>query len=207
VLDEPTDELSMNSAYCHSSEKGPGSNLFTDGTTVSKSESNLSFASQLVCRPGWSSQCDGNSSLKVQNVDAHSSARNLTDCCDGFLLGTRLLILDRDRKYSEGFRNLLEEAGTGIVRLPARSPNLNAFAERFVLSVKSECLDRMILFGEASLRRAVHQYLAHYHRERNHQGLDNGLIEPAACVDQDRGKVECRERLGGMLKYYYRAAA
>ena len=134
-------------------------------------------------------------------------ARNLTDCCDGFLREKRFLILDRDKKYSEGFRNLLEDAGTDIVRLPVRSPNLNAFAERFVLSIKAECLDRMILFGEASLRRAVNQYLVHYHGERNHQGLDNRLVEPAARVGGNNGKVECRERLGGILKYYYRAAA
>ena len=102
---------------------------------------------------------------------------------------------------------MLEDAGTEMVRLPVRSPNLNAYAERIVLSFKSECLDRMILFGEASLRRAVNQYLVHYHGERNHQGLGNRLIEPAASVGENSGKVECRERLGGMLKYYYRAAA
>ena len=85
-------------------------------------------------------------------------------------------------------------------RLPVRSPNLNAYAERIVLSFKSECLDRMILFGEASLGRAVNQYLVHYHMERNHQGLNNRLIEPAATGGENSDKVECRERLGGMLK-------
>ena len=134
-------------------------------------------------------------------------ARNLTDCFDGFLRGKRFLILDRDKKYSEGFRNLLEDAGTDIVRLPVWSPNLNAYAERIILSIKTECLERMIFFGEASLRRAVVQYLAHYHRERNHQGLNNRLIELATTVGGNSGKVECRERMGGMLKYYYRAAA
>jgi hypothetical protein len=88
-----------------------------------------------------------------------------------------------------------------------RSPNLNAHAERMALSLKSECLERMILFGEASLRTAVNQYLLHYHGERNHQGLGNRLIEPAGSVGENRGEVECRERLGGMLKYYSRAAA
>jgi transposase InsO family protein len=134
-------------------------------------------------------------------------ARYLTDCCDGFLSGTRFLILDRDQKYSDGFRKLLHDSGTEIVRLPVRSPNLNAFAERFVLSIKAECLDRMILFGEASLRRAINQYLVHYHTERNHQGLNNRLIEADTTVGQNVGRVDCRERIGGMLKYYYRAAA
>lgn len=132
-------------------------------------------------------------------------ARNLTDCNDGFLLGKRFLILDRDKKYTEGFREVLNDAGTKIGRLPVRSPNLNAYAERVVLSVKSECLERMILFGEASLRRALNQYLIPY--ERNHQGLGDQLIEPGANAGENKGKIECRERLGGILKYYYRAAA
>ena len=123
------------------------------------------------------------------------------------LRGRRLLILDRDRKYTEGFRKMLEDAGMEMVRLPVRSPNLNAYAERIVLSFKSECLDRMVLFGEASLKRAVSPYLVHYHGKRNQQGLGNRLIEPAASVGEKRGKVECRERLGGMLKYSYRDAA
>lgn len=80
---------------------------------------------------------------------------------------------------------------------------MNAYAERFVLSIKSECLDRLILFGERSLRKACHEYLSHYHAERNHQGLDNELIEPRLS---GRGSVVCDERLGGLLKYYRRAA-
>jgi transposase InsO family protein len=92
------------------------------------------------------------------------------------------------------------------VRLPARSPNLNAFAERFVRSIKSECLDRMILIGEPSLRRAVDQFCSHYHRERNHQGLENKIIEPEFGLAAE-GEVNCRERLGGLLRYYYRDAA
>ena len=97
--------------------------------------------------------------------------RNLTDPVDGFLLGKRFLIMDRDKKFAEGFRSLLEAAGTRVVRLPPRSPNLNAYIERFVLSIKSECLDRMIFFGEQSLWRAVTEFVRHYHGERNHQGL------------------------------------
>ncbi|MFN0059388.1 MAG: integrase core domain-containing protein [Planctomycetota bacterium] len=132
-------------------------------------------------------------------------ARNLTDCRDGFLHGQRFLILDRDTKYTAKFREILTGAGVDPIILPARSPNLNAFAERFVLSIKSECLDRLILFGERSLRRACSEYLRHYHAERNHQGLDNNLIDSGATVGE--GEVNCAERLGGLLKYYHRAAA
>ena len=103
--------------------------------------------------------------------------RNLT-APDGVLDGKRFLIMDRDSKFCAAFRRLLEDAGTEPVRLPYRSPNLNAFCERCVRSIKEECLDRVILFGEASLRRAIKEYLVHFHRERNHQGLDNRLIEP-----------------------------
>jgi transposase InsO family protein len=134
-------------------------------------------------------------------------ARNLTDSFDGFLLGTRYLLMDRDTKYSEAFRFLLEQADVKPVKLPARSPNLNPHLERFLRSLKEECLERMILFGERSLWKAVGQFLMHYHRERNHQGLGNRLIEAGAEVGQINGKVQCRERLGGLLRYYYREAA
>ena len=85
--------------------------------------------------------------------------RNLTDPLDGFLRGKRWLILDRDQKFTTQFRDLLEHAGTDVVRLPHRSPNLNAYVERFVLSVKSECLNRMVFFGEPSLRRAISEFI------------------------------------------------
>ena len=133
--------------------------------------------------------------------------RNLTNEFDGFLLGKRFLIMDRDKKFTADFRNLIEHSGTDIIRLPYRSPNLNAHAERFVLSIKSECLDRMIFFGERSLRRAVAEFVRHYHGERNHQGLDNQLIEPHEAVGRRQGGVRCSERLGGLLNYYYRKAA
>ena len=133
--------------------------------------------------------------------------RNLTDPVDGFLLGKRFLILDRDKKFSVDFRDLIEDAGTDVLRLPYRSPNLNAYVERFVLSIKSECLERMIFFGENSLRRAISAYVTHYHLERNHQSLGNSLIEPARNVGSRHGSVRCRERLGGMLNYYFRDAA
>ena len=93
------------------------------------------------------------------------------------------------------------------VRLPPKSPNLNAHIERYMRSLKEECLERLILFGEESLRNAVCEYLAHFHSERNHQGLDNELIQPGAEANRSQGEIECRTRLDGMLRYYYRKAA
>ena len=92
------------------------------------------------------------------------------------------------------------------LRLPARSPNLNAFAERFVGSIKSECLARMLPLGEGHLRTAVRAFVDHYYEEQPHQGLDNECIAPTTTL-VGTGQVRCRERLGGVLKFYYRAAA
>jgi putative transposase len=133
-------------------------------------------------------------------------ARNITAVGDGFLCGKQYLILDRDAKYSPEFCNFLVREGVDVIRLPPRSPNLNAFAERFVRSVKSECLSRMIFFGQASLRHAITQCVTHYHTERNHQGLGNRLLQPQVDVGHSHVKVNRRERLGGMLSYYHRAA-
>ncbi len=133
--------------------------------------------------------------------------RNLTDPLDGSLAEKRFLILDRDSKFSKAFRNLLEDTGVEVARLPYRSPNLNAYAERFVKSIKDECLNRMIFFGERSLRKATREYAAHYHRERNHQGIDNRMIEPSVCAESASSVIECAQRLGGMLRFYHRAAA
>jgi transposase InsO family protein len=134
-------------------------------------------------------------------------ARNLTDAEDGFLKGKRYLLMDRDGKFSPAFQAILKTEGVNAVLLPAKSPNLNAHLERFHRSLKEECLEKMIFFGEASLRNAVREFLAHYHAERNQQGLENRLIEPGPEVGQTAGTIGCRERLGGMLKYYYRRAA
>jgi hypothetical protein len=133
--------------------------------------------------------------------------RNITDMDGGFLRGKRYLILDRDAKYSDGFRNALVREGIHVVRLPPRSRDLNAYAERLVRSIKEECLNRMIFFGQASLRHAITQYMAYYHCERNHQGLGNRLLQPLSSVDELHGTVKRRERLGGMLSYYHRHAA
>jgi len=134
-------------------------------------------------------------------------ARNLLDAEEGFLVGKRYLILDRDPLYTGDFRRMLEAAGVKAVRLPPRSPDLNAFAERFVLSIKSECLDRIVPLGERHLRRAVTEFAAHYHRERNHQGLGNMLIMPAREPANSNGPVVRTERLGGLLNFYSRRAA
>ena len=133
--------------------------------------------------------------------------RNLTDAEEGFLGGKRLLIHDRDPLFTKQFRETLRAAGVESVRLPVRSPNLNAYAERFVRTIKESCLERMILFGEESLRRAAAEFVEHYHRERNHQGLDNQLIFPGQASPDVSAPIERRQRLGGMLNYYYRQAA
>jgi putative transposase len=134
-------------------------------------------------------------------------ARNLTDSFDGFLLGKKAVLMDRDANFSSAFRTILEDADVNAVRLPPKSPNLNSHLERFHLSIKSECLSRMIFFGEKSLRHAVDSFLQHYHAERNHQGLSNNLIDPTDPIGRSEGEIECRERLGGMLNYYHRKAA
>jgi transposase InsO family protein len=133
--------------------------------------------------------------------------RNLTDCYDGFLLGKRYLILDRDPLFTQGVRRSLGDSGVEVVRLPRRSPNLNAFAERFVLSVRSECLNHLLIFGEAHLRHVLAEFMSHYHCERPHQGLEGRLIEPDARVHPAEGEIVCRPRLGGLLRYYFRQAA
>jgi putative transposase len=92
-------------------------------------------------------------------------------------------------------------------KLPPRSPNLNAYAERFVLSLKSECLEKMIFLGEGMLRRSVTEFMEHYHEERNHQGLDNEVIIPFEHVGKEQGRIQRKQRLGGLLNYYYRVAA
>src|SRR5262249_37384329 len=109
--------------------------------------------------------------------------------------------------FTAEFMNMIAGAGVESVKLPARCPNLNAYAERFVRSIKESCLERMILFGEASLRTAIANFVVHYHSERNHQGLANKLISSEAAPLGSKGEVKRRQRLGGMLNYYYRAAA
>src|SRR5260370_40884773 len=133
--------------------------------------------------------------------------RDITDGVDGILHGKRYLIHDRGPWSTTAFLDRVAEVGVKFVKLPPRSPNLNAHAERFVRTIKESCLERMLLFGEESLRTAILSFVAHYHTERNHQGLANRLISPEVGHLGKAGVVQRRQRLGGMLNSYYRAAA
>ena len=135
-------------------------------------------------------------------------ARNLTMDAWGILQPGQYLIHGRDTKFCAAFKETLDDAGVKRVPLPPRSPQLNAFAERFVRSVKEEALSRMILFGERSLWYVLNEYMTHYHEERPHQGKGNVILFPCIRPEQDReGTIRCHERLGGLLKYYDRDAA
>ena len=146
-------------------------------------------------------------------------ARNVTDAFDGPLRKGKFLIHDRDPRFTKRFRGILQAGGVTCKKLPPRSPNLNAYAERFVRSIKSECLDNFIFVSEKQLRYVIDEYVEHYNRERPHQGIGNvpitspseeRLESPVLSIHPRTikiGKVQCRERLGGMLKHYYRKAA
>jgi transposase InsO family protein len=131
--------------------------------------------------------------------------RDLANDIDGVLCGGRVLVCDGDRKWSRAVLEFLDGAGIRVIRTPFRAPNCNAYAERFVRSIKEECLDRVIPLGERHLRRTVAEFVAHYHGERNHQGIGNELIVRAPGP-RTNGRVRRRQRLGGMLNFYYRAA-
>jgi putative transposase len=131
--------------------------------------------------------------------------RAVTDATDGVLAERRILICDRDRKWSAGVRDLLQTSGLRVIQTPVCAPNCNAYAERFVRSVKEECLDRLIPVGERHFRRVLAEFVVHYHRERNHQGLGNELIEDQRGT-QRGGQIRRRARLGGVLNSYYHAA-
>jgi transposase InsO family protein len=135
-------------------------------------------------------------------------ARNVMMDEWGFLSPGQYLNQDRDGKYCPAFQQLIDVAGVTRVPLPPRSPNLNAYAERWVRSVKEECLSRLILFGEASLCHAIREYVALYHHEQNHQGKGNVLLfPPSRKARAYASPLDCRERLGGLLKSYDREAA
>jgi putative transposase len=137
-------------------------------------------------------------------------ARNLTDTVDGFLRNATYLIHDRDPLFTDAFEGILRERGVKCVRIPARSPNCNPHAERFAKTVRDECLHHFVFFGERHLRFVLKEFMAHYHRERFHQGLGGLLIEKQTGSTTEkaaRGRVVRRSRLGGMLNFYYREAA
>jgi putative transposase len=123
------------------------------------------------------------------------------------LAGKRFLLHDRDPEFTEAFRDTLATIGIQTVRLPPRSPNLNAHAERFVRTIKESCLDRLILVGEGSLRVSIREFMPHYHHERPHQGMGNLLLFPTTPTVQSTRPIVCRSRLGGLLNYYHRPAA
>jgi transposase InsO family protein len=133
-------------------------------------------------------------------------ARHLTDETDGILEAPCVLICDRDVKWTNAVRDLVEMSGVRVIRTPFRAPNCNARAERFVRSIKEKCLNRVIPLGERHFRRALAEFVAHYQHERNHQGLDNKLICPNPKLVREGGEVKRSERLGGLLNYYYRTA-
>jgi putative transposase len=134
--------------------------------------------------------------------------RNVTMADWGCLSPGQYLIHDRDGKYCPAFQRLIDDAGVRRVPLPPQSPNLNAYAERWVRSVKEEALSQLILFGEQSLRHALKGYMTHFHQERPHQGKGNVVLMPiSASSPRQGGPIHCRERLGGLLKYYHREAA
>lgn len=130
-----------------------------------------------------------------------------TRAVDGFLRNTRYLIHHRDPLFTQHFAEILRVAGAKTVKLPSRSPDLNPYAERLVLCVRTECLRRVIPIGEKHLRTTFSEFLIHYHGERNHQGLDNELLTPPPAYCNAGGAIQCRERLGGVLKFYQRLAA
>jgi transposase InsO family protein len=135
-------------------------------------------------------------------------ARNITMADWGFLQPGQYLIHDRDGKFCPAFHQIIDAAGVKQVPLPPRSPDLNAYAERWVCSVKEEALSRLILFGERALRHALTEYVTHVHQERPHQGKGNVVLLPAADLrPRHTGPIRYHERLGGLLKHYHRQVA
>jgi transposase InsO family protein len=131
-------------------------------------------------------------------------SRTLTGADNGVLRAHRVMICDRDRKWSREVRRMLGDAGIRVVRTPVHAPNANSYAERFVRSIKQESLDRIVPLGERHFRRTIAEFVVHYRRERNHQGLGNRLIE--GVTSRQAGMIRRRQRLGGLLNYYERAA-
>jgi len=130
-------------------------------------------------------------------------ARNLADQFSGFLKDKKYLIHDRDPLFTEEFREILKASGIKPIRTLPRAPYLKCVVERFVRSIKSECLNRMLIFGERHLEYVIKEHMEHCHTERAHQGIGNEIIEPPP---QGEGEIVCRERLGGLLNFYRRAA-
>lgn len=148
---------------------------------------------------GVTDKADGNF---MKQVARNVTATDRSDVFDG----DTHMIIDRDSRFSEDWRATLKSSGIECVRIPPRSPNCNPHAERWVRSVKSEVLSKMIFFGVGSLRRAIAAGVSHYHHRRNHPGRGNTVIEPGAEVGESTGEIRRQDDLGGLLRYYYRAA-
>jgi hypothetical protein len=155
----------------------------------------------------------GTRQVKIAGITNHPNetwmlqmAKNITMDGESFYARTKYIIHDRDTKYCASFRRTLNQAGIKPIKLPVLSPNLNAYAERWVKSVKTECLDHLILVGKHSLGKALSQYTAHYNLERTHQGIGNQIPEERLISANSSSEICHRERLGGLLSYYYRAA-
>jgi len=159
------------------------------------------IASRQICVAGITLAPDGEWMKQM--------ARNVTMAGEGILEGCRYLLHDRDAKFCVAFGEILRSTGMKVRVLPPRSPNLNAHWERWNRSVREECLAKMILFGQASLRHVLTHYVEHFHGERNHQGKENIILFPALAdrIGESSGEMRTRERLGGLLKFYHREAA
>ena len=134
-------------------------------------------------------------------------ARNLTDAETGFLKPGMKLLLDRDTKYTAHFTQTLNESGIECLKLPPQSPNCNAHAERFVRTLKGQCLSRLFITGEGQLRKALKEFMEYYNHERPHQGLGGRIPQPCRelCSGKRTGKITGKKRLGGLLNVYFRA--
>jgi len=133
--------------------------------------------------------------------------KRMTDDFDGFLRNHKYLIHDRDPLFTKSMIEMLASAGIESIKLPPRSPNLNAYAERFVRSIKHECLNRIIPVGEKHFWQAVDAYVEHYNHDRPHQGVGNVVLDPSFEPAEPVGKVICDEQLGGLIRSYRRTAA
>tara|TARA_R110002072_G_scaffold27804_1_gene90150 strand:+ start:154 stop:1221 length:1068 start_codon:yes stop_codon:yes gene_type:complete len=154
----------------------------------------IHHATRMVDIAGITANPDGNFMAQV--------ARNLTNHVDGFLRGKKYLILDNDALYSKQFVRILKHADTKVVHTAIQAPNMNSLAKRWVLTAKSECLSKMILFDEQHLRRTLCAFVDHYHQDRPHQSLDNNLIKPQHGDPPTDGEIVVDERLGGLLRSY-----
>jgi len=145
------------------------------------------------------------STLHPDSAFVVQAVRGLVGEADDVLGEGRILIGDRDPKWTHAMEEVLSTVGVRVIRTPAAAPNCNAHAERFVRSIKEECLNRIVPLGEWHLRRAVREFVAHYHAERNHQGIGNALIDRPP-PQLTAGAIRRRQRVGRILSYYYRAA-